>query len=250
MYQVCKRIFDIALSVLALVLSFPAVTLAAVAVWIEDRESPFYVPRRIGKGGVPFPMLKLRSMVVDADRSGVDSTAADDPRITRVGWLLRAIKVDEFPQFLNVLAGHMSVVGPRPQVASEVALYTEEERRLLSVRPGVSDFGSIVFGDLNEILRSSTDPNGDYARLVRPWKSRLGLFYLDHRSMFVDLAIIVLTTLSFLSRRLAWRGTALALEVLGAPEGLVRVARRDAPLVPTPLPGSGSTSTGHPDRSS
>src|SRR5258706_5403767 len=151
-------------------------------------------------------MVKLRAMVVRADRTGVDSTAQGDPRITRVGRVLRRFKLDECTQLWNVLRGDMSIVGPRPQVGRDVGLYTAVERHLLDVPPGITDFASIVFADEGAILEGSTDPDLLYNQIIRPWKSRLGLHYIAHRSLWLDIRLVAATVLIALSRRraLAW----------------------------------------------
>ena len=147
-----------------------------------------------------FKMRKFRTMVVDADRIGGSSTPADDPRLTTIGKALRRWKIDEMPQLINVLLGEMSLVGPRPQVASDVARYTEDERRLLSVRPGVTDWASIEFRNEAEILRGHPDADNAYDELIRPEKIRLGLAYVDQRSLWVDLQILYLTAKAVLGR--------------------------------------------------
>jgi len=138
----------------------------------------------------------------------------------------------------NVLKGDMSLVGPRPNVERETASYTVVERRLLTVRPGITDFASIVFADEGEILAGRADPDLAYNQLIRPWKSRLGLFYVDHASMLLDLRLIWLTALAVVSRPRALKAVARLLERLGADEELVRIARRLEPLVPYPPPGA------------
>ncbi len=233
-----KRSIDIALSAAGLVLSAPVLLPILLLVWLQDRRSPFYVAERVGRGGECFRLVKVRSMVVGADRSGVDSTSAADPRITRLGRFVRSFKLDELPQLWNVLRGDMSLVGPRPNVRRDVDLYTDLERHLLSVKPGMTDLSSIVFADEGEILRGSADPDLEYNRLIRPWKSRLGLFYIERRSTGVDLVLVLLTALAIVSRPMALRWVQLLLEALGADRVLVSVAGRSAPLLPHPPPGS------------
>jgi lipopolysaccharide/colanic/teichoic acid biosynthesis glycosyltransferase len=236
--NISKRALDIALASLGLLLSSPVLLPILFLVWLQDRHSPFYVADRVGGGGTPFRLVKIRSMVRGADRSGVDSTAATDPRITPLGRFLRSYKLDELPQLWNVLKGDMSLVGPRPNVRRDVDLYTDLEQRLLSVKPGMTDLASIVFADEGEILRESADPDLEYNRLIRPWKSRLGLFYIDHRSMGLDVALILLTLVAIASRPAALRWLQLVLMARGADRRLVEVAARNAPLVPHPPPGS------------
>ena len=233
-----KRFFDIVVALAGLLISSIIIVPTAVAVWLQDFRSPFYMGPRVAKGGGTFKMVKLRSMVVRADKTGVDSTGANDPRITRVGRFIRAYKLDELTQLWNVLWGQMSLVGPRPQVRRDADLYTSEERRLLTVRPGITDFSSIVFADEGEILKNETDPDLAYNQLIRPWKSRLALFYIDKRSLWVDLNLIATTVVAVISRDAALRRINRLLARLGAPEDLVQVALREQTLVPRPPPGS------------
>lgn len=193
-----KRSLDIGLSLLGLVVLAPA--LVATAVWIKlDSPGPvFYRGRRSGRGGRPFEILKFRSMVIEADKVGASSTAEDDPRITRVGAVIRRLKIDELPQLLNVLRGEMSLVGPRPQVQWAVDRYDDEERALLKVRPGITDWASLYYRNEGEILCGSTDPDADYLRLIAPGKTRLGLLYVHNHTLVTDLRIIVATALSVL----------------------------------------------------
>lgn len=233
-----KRLLDLVLSASALVVFLPVLALALFAVWLNDRCSPFYVPSRIGLGGIPFKMLKIRTMRVGADRTGVDSTSADDERITPVGRWIRRAKLDEVIQLANVLMGHMSLVGPRPNVEREVAIYTTEERRLLSVKPGITDPASIVFSDLAEILAGAKDPNLEYNQRVRPWKSRISLFYLDHASTLTDLRVLWLTAVSLVSRQVALSGVARLLKDMNAPDELVMLSLRSETLAAFPPPGA------------
>jgi lipopolysaccharide/colanic/teichoic acid biosynthesis glycosyltransferase len=138
-----KRLLDVSAAVIGLLVGSIILVPAMVAVWLQDRHSPFYIAPRAGVGGAPFRMIKLRSMKILADTTGVMSTAGGDPRITAVGRFVRRWKLDELTQLLNVLQGDMSLVGPRPQVMQDVALYTDEERRMLTVRPGITDMASI-----------------------------------------------------------------------------------------------------------
>ena len=232
-----KRAFDIFASALGLGLMSPVLLLFMLLIWLQDGHSPFYIAPRAGRQGETFQMIKLRSMVIDADISGVDSTSAGDKRITWVGKIIRRYKVDEFSQLWNVLRGDMSLVGPRPNVLREVALYTKDERSLLDVRPGITDLASIVFSDEGEILEGSGDPDLRYNQIIRPWKSRLGLLYVNKRSFFLDLKIIGLSALAIFSRPLALRAVQSVLMRLGADDQLLRVAKREEPLQPYPPPG-------------
>ena len=130
-------------------------------------------------------MIKIRSMKVNADLSGVDSTANDDSRITLVGKIIRKFKIDELAQLINVFLGQMSFVGPRPNVERETSLYTTEEKKLLNLKPGITDISSIVFSDEGDILEGRDDPDITYNQLIRPGKSKLGIFYIENSNIFL-----------------------------------------------------------------
>lgn len=191
-----KRLFDVALATIGIVVFAPLLLATAIAIMLQDGGSVFYRGERVGLGGKPFRIFKFRTMVPDAERLGASSTAEDDPRITPVGRVLRRAKLDELPQLLNVLVGHMSFVGPRPQVPWAVALYSEAERALLSVRPGITDYASIRFSNEGAMLRGSVDPDAEYLRTIAPEKMRLGLLYVRHHSLVTDLRILVATILA------------------------------------------------------
>ena len=188
-----KRWFDLILSLLGLIVLAPVFAAIAAAIKVESAGPMFYRGVRAGRYGKAFRIFKFRTMVEDADKIGGPSSSADDPRITRVGDLLRRYKLDELPQLLNVVKGEMSLVGPRPEVLQEVLLYTEEEKRLLEVRPGITDWASIRFRNEGEILRGSADPHAAYREKIRPEKIRLGLEYVERRSFLTDCKIIVRT---------------------------------------------------------
>jgi lipopolysaccharide/colanic/teichoic acid biosynthesis glycosyltransferase len=233
-----KRLFDITASMVGLVVASPVLVPVIVAVYLQDRHSPFYIAPRVSRGNGAFRMVKLRSMVVNADKSGVDSTGANDRRITALGHFIRRYKLDELTQLWNVLVGDMSLVGPRPNVKRETDLYTAQERRLLDVRPGITDFASIVFSDEGDILKDKADPDIAYNQLIRPWKSRLGLFYIEHQSVWLDLQLAFLTAVAVLSRSKALEGVTALLQRLSAPADLVEISRREIQLVPMPPPGA------------
>jgi lipopolysaccharide/colanic/teichoic acid biosynthesis glycosyltransferase len=190
---ILKRTFDVLASGVGLLLIFPLLLLMAVLVKVDSPGPVLYRGMRVGLNGKPFHMLKFRTMVVDAEKLGASSTARGDARITRVGNVIRACKFDEFPQLVNVFRGDMSLVGPRPQVQWAVDLYTEEERLLLSVRPGITDHASLLFSDEAEILNGAEDPDKAYLELIAPEKIRLGLEYVRTRTFWVDLKLILLT---------------------------------------------------------
>jgi len=233
---IAKRVFDVLLGSALLLLVLPILLPIAAAIFLYDFHNPLYVSTRVGKGGVGFRMIKFRSMVVNADKSGVSSTSATDRRITPVGRFVRKFKVDELVQLWNVVMGDMSLVGPRPNVPSGVAVYTPTEQRLLSVSPGITDFASIVFSDEGEILAGHPDADHAYDVLIRPWKSRLGLFYIDNRSLWLDVRLLFLTAVAILSRDAALRGVNKMLVRRGADADLVRVSSRKDALVPCSPP--------------
>ena len=192
-HSMLKRIVDICLAAAGLLILAPALVVFAVLIVANDRGPVFYRGVRIGRGGRPFRIYKFRTMVVDAERLGASSTAGNDPRITAIGAFLRRYKVDELPQLINVLAGDMSLVGPRPQVAWAVELYQPDERMLLDVRPGMTDLASIRFRNEADILRGSSDPDQTYLEKIAPEKHRLGVEYVRRQSLSLDLRILVAT---------------------------------------------------------
>lgn len=225
-----KRTLDLLVALTGLIVLSPLLATILFLVWRQDGHSPFYAAERAGMRGRSFKMIKIRSMTVNADRTGVESTSADDNRITALGHFIRRWKLDELSQLLNVLKGNMSLVGPRPNTLRGVASYSSAERRLLEVRPGITDFSSIVFSDEGAILAGSTDPDADYDRLIRPWKSRLGLFYVDHASPMLDLQLIWLTLVAIFDKPTALARISRLLARFGAGSELREVSLRRSPL--------------------
>lgn len=225
-----KRALDIIASAAGLALfSLPLAVILAL-VWSQDRKSPLYFGERAGRGGRPFRMVKVRSMVVNADRTGVESTGADDARITPLGRFVRRYKLDELPQLWNVIVGDMSLVGPRPNTIKAVASYTNVERGLLAARPGITDLSSIIFSDEGEIIKDAADPDAAYDRLIRPWKSELGLLYVQHAGLALDLKLIWLTIVAIMDKPGALRRIVPIVRQLGASDRLVEICRRDRDL--------------------
>jgi lipopolysaccharide/colanic/teichoic acid biosynthesis glycosyltransferase len=235
-----KRLVDVTISAAILLLSSPLLAVVLIAVWLQDLHSPFYSAPRVRAKGQSFKMLKIRSMVIHADKNGINSTAGNDQRITPLGKFIRAYKIDEVSQMWNVLKGDMSLVGPRPQVKADADLYTEQENGLLTVRPGITDLASIVFADEGEILRGSADPDARYNQIIRPWKSRLGLLYIRKRTLATDFKVLFLTLAGIFSREAALRGVQDLLVRWQADELLIRMASRAEPLRPYPPPGAQS----------
>ncbi len=201
MYPFAKRLFDIVCSAIGIALLSPVLAVIALLIKVDSRGPVYYKGTRVGMGGKSFKMLKFRTMVVNADKIGGSSTPDDDPRITRVGRVLRKYKLDELPQLINVLTGDMSLVGPRPQVQWAVDLYTPEERKVLSVRPGITDYASLHFPNEGEILKGSTDPDRDYMEQIHPRKMRLSLEYVQRASLAVDIQIILQTLVAILKHQ-------------------------------------------------
>ena len=233
-----KRLFDVLLSLNLIILISPIIGIAAFFIYIQDLKSPFYISDRVGLNYKIFKMIKLRSMISGADSTGVDSTSNNDIRITQFGKFIRKLKIDELAQLFNVIKGDMSLVGPRPNVKRETELYTMVEKQLLSVRPGITDFASIVFADEGKILDRTPDPDLSYNQLIRPIKSQLGIFYVENRNFRIDLTILVLTLISVLSRKMALRLVCHYLRKMNAPQSLILQSSRQDPLVPMAPPGS------------
>jgi lipopolysaccharide/colanic/teichoic acid biosynthesis glycosyltransferase len=196
-----KRVLDVASSAAGLLLLSPFIGAIAITIKLSDGGPVLYSGERIGRYGVPFRMHKFRTMVVNADRLGGSSASGDDPRITSLGRFLRKSKLDELPQLLNVLTGQMSLVGPRPEVSEYVAMYTEEERALLQLRPGITDWASLWNSDEGATLAAYADPDAAYRDLIRPTKLRLQLQYLTDHSLLTDLRILSLTALAMVGLR-------------------------------------------------
>jgi lipopolysaccharide/colanic/teichoic acid biosynthesis glycosyltransferase len=226
-----KRTFDLLVAVGGLLALSPLLLLASIAVWLQDRHSPYYIATRSARGSGTFRMVKLRSMLIRADRLGGDSTAGDDPRITTVGKIIRKAKLDEFTQLWNVMLGDMSLVGPRPNTPRATDGYTPAERRLLTARPGITDIASIVFADEGEILRGAADPDLRYEQVIRPWKSRLSLLYIDRQPrLSTDLLLVWLTLRCAWDRPGALRRVSRLVAEFGGGDELTAIARRESSL--------------------
>ena len=193
------RLFDILFSVLGLILLSPIFIVLYIIIRTGSKGGAFYVQERIGKDGRPFMLYKFRTMHVGSDSEGLLTIGKDDNRITRVGYFLRKTKIDELPQLLNVLKGDMSLVGPRPEVRKYVDLYTEEQRKVLSVRPGITDYASIEYVNENELLSKASDPDRVYIEEVMPDKIKLNMKYLEHYTMQEYFRIIFLTLKSLIA---------------------------------------------------
>ena len=194
-----KRAMDIVISATALCVLWPVLLLIALAIVIDDPGPVFYRQVRVGRGGRPFRIFKFRTMVVDAEKKGLSITVGRDSRITRVGAFLRKTKLDELAQLLNVLAGQMSFVGPRPEVPRYVELYTPYQRQVLLVRPGITDYASIAYRNENELLAGADDPEKMYIETVMPDKIELNMKYLREISPLADIRLILRTIIAVIA---------------------------------------------------
>ena len=233
-----KRLVDILASFFGLLFFSPILLPAMFLIWKEDKKSPFYIRPRLGKNGKSFKMIKLRSMEVDADKSGVVSSSENDMRITPIGYKIRKYKFDELIQLWNVLIGDMSLVGPRPNVKNETDLYTNVEKELFSVRPGITDFSSIVFSDEGDILKGKDNPDLVYNQLIRPWKSRLGLIYIKNQSFLLDIKMIIYTLVEIFSKQRSLNWVVSQLKLMNADANVVNISKREEELYPFPPPGT------------
>jgi lipopolysaccharide/colanic/teichoic acid biosynthesis glycosyltransferase len=190
-----KRLFDFLFSLVGVVVLSPVMAVLACLVKLTSAGPVLYRGVRAGRGGRPFRIMKFRTMVVDAEKRGGPSTSDDDPRVTRIGTFMRRYKLDELPQLFSVVIGEMSLVGPRPEVLSEVAEYTEEQREVLELRPGITDWASLWNVDEGAVLAGADDPHQVYKERIQPTKLALQLKYYREHSLLTDLRIILYTVI-------------------------------------------------------
>jgi lipopolysaccharide/colanic/teichoic acid biosynthesis glycosyltransferase len=188
-----KRIFDIIFSIVGIIILFPFFLIIAMLIVIDSGFPVFYIQKRVGKNGKDFSLVKFRTMKKDSDKNGLLTVGENDPRITSVGYFLRKHKIDELPQLFNVFIGDMSFVGPRPEVRKYVEMYNEEQKMVLSVKPGITDYASIEYSDENTILSRSANPELFYICEIMPAKLKLNLKYIKEQNFFTDLKIILKT---------------------------------------------------------
>lgn len=191
-YFFTKSLFDIACSVMGIVFLLPVFLLAAIIIKADMPGPAFYRGERIGKDGKPFKIYKFRTMVNGAEEIGGPSTALNDKRLTKIGRFLRKYKIDELPQLINILKGEMSFVGPRPQVEKYTDLYNDEEKIILSARPGLTDYASLKFIDLDKIL-GDEKVDEKYIREIEPEKNRLRIKYVQEQALTTDFKILIKT---------------------------------------------------------
>lgn len=188
-----KRIFDILTSAIVLLVLLPVWLVIALLIAIESPGGMFYKQVRVGKDNRDFQLYKFRTMRVGSDKKGLLTVGERDNRITRIGYFLRKYKIDEFPQLLNIIKGDMSIVGPRPEVRKYVDMYTPEQMKVLSVRPGLTDYASIKYVNENEVLAASDNPEQTYIDEVMPAKLELNLQYIANQSLLEDIRLIFKT---------------------------------------------------------
>ena len=188
-----KRIFDFIVSFFSILILFPVFFMVAIIIKVSSSGPIFYKQVRVGKSNIDFKILKFRTMHVNADRMGLLTVGGRDSRVTSVGYYLRKYKLDEIPQLINVFKGDMSFVGPRPEVRQYVSLYSENQMKVLNVKPGITDLASIEFRDENEILSEQKDPNQYYIEVIMPHKLNINLKYIENRSLMKDVGVIVKT---------------------------------------------------------
>lgn len=188
-----KRLFDAVIATMGLLILLPLLVVLATVIKLGSSGPVFYRGLRVGRNEKPFRIFKFRSMVVNAEQIGGPSTSGDDPRVTPIGQFMRRYKLDELPQLINVWLGQMSVVGPRPEVLSEVATYSEEQRVVLRLRPGITDWASIWNSDEGSILAGARDPHQVYRERLQPTKLKLQLKYYQEQSFLIDVKIIFYT---------------------------------------------------------
>ena len=193
--KIIKRIFDIVCSGLGLIILSPFLLFVAIRIKMGSDGPVFFKQIRVGEKGKEFKILKFRTMVVDAEKLGRQITVGNDNRITKIGAFLRKYKIDELPQLINVFKGDMSLVGPRPEVPRYVNMYTEEQRRVLDVKPGITDLASIRYRDENELLGKAENPDEFYINTIMPDKLALNMEYINKSNVFLDIYIILQTIL-------------------------------------------------------
>jgi len=188
-----KRLFDILASLIGIVILSPFLFLISILVLLDSRGGIFYKQVRVGEGMKEFKLFKFRTMYSNSDKKGLLTVGMKDNRITKIGYYLRKYKLDELPQLLNVLIGDMSIVGPRPEVPKYVAMYTNEQKKVLNIKPGITDYASIEYANENEILAKASNPEEEYINTIMPAKLKLNLKYISEMGLGTDIGIIFRT---------------------------------------------------------
>lgn len=193
--QIIKRVCDFVLSLMGIIVLSPIFIIVSIAIKLDSKGKILFLQKRVGRYGKEFNIYKFRTMVSDAERLGKQITVGNDNRITKVGSFLRKYKIDELPQLFNVLKGDMSLVGPRPEVPKYVKLYSDEQKKVLNVRPGITDMASLRYKDENEILGKVDNPEEYYINVIMKDKLKLNLEYIEKSNIFFDLYLIIKTVL-------------------------------------------------------
>lgn len=188
-----KRIFDLIASLIGIILLLPVYIVLSIMIVMDSRGGIFYKQTRVGKDNKDFKLFKFRTMVTGADRKGLITVGARDSRVTKIGYYLRKYKMDELPQLFNVFLGDMSLVGPRPEVRKYVEMYSPEQMKVLSVKPGITDYASIEYSNENEILAKAVDPDKEYIEVIMPAKLELNLRYIREQGIMTDIKLILKT---------------------------------------------------------
>lgn len=193
--SIIKRIFDFFAALIGIIIISPVLIIVSIAIKLDSSGNIMFLQKRVGKDGKEFNIYKFRTMVSNAEKLGKQITVGKDNRITKVGAFLRKYKIDELPQLFNVLKGDMSLVGPRPEVPKYVALYNEEQRKVLSVRPGITDLASLKYSDENDILGKVENPEEYYINVIMKDKLSLNLEYIEKSNLFFDISLVIKTIL-------------------------------------------------------
>ena len=188
-----KRLFDITSSLIVITIGFPFFIIISILIALDSKGGIFFIQQRVGKDNKDFELFKFRTMRSNSEKAGQITVGVKDPRITKIGYLLRKFKLDEFPQLLNVIKGDMSIIGPRPEVRRYVDMYSKEQLKVLSVRPGLSDFASIEYINENELLGKSDNPEKTYIEEIMPAKLQLNRKYIEQKTFGTDIKLIFKT---------------------------------------------------------
>ena len=191
--QFIKRAFDIVMSSIGIIILLPVFIIVSIAIYIGSPGDILFLQKRVGRYGKEFNIYKFRTMISDAEKLGKQITVGNDNRITKVGAVLRKFKIDELPQLFNVFKGDMSLVGPRPEVPKYVSLYTEEQKKVLSIRPGITDMASLRYRDENDILGKVDNPEEYYINVIMQDKLSLNLEYIEKSNLIFDISLILKT---------------------------------------------------------
>lgn len=188
-----KRLFDIFFSLIGIIILLPVFIIISLLIILDSKGGIFYTQERIGKNENPFKLYKFRTMKTGSDKKGLLTIGSKDNRVTKIGYYLRKSKIDELPQLFNVLIGTMSLVGPRPEVKKYTIMYSAEQKKVFSIRPGITDYASIAYRNENKLLAKSNNPEKTYIETILPDKLKLNLKYIQEQSLWTDIKIIIKT---------------------------------------------------------